>query len=155
MNPIPPSSPPRLLIVEDNPPDVRLMRNAFKHASLPVDIDAVGNGRECLAYLRGEGEHAGRPRPDLVLLDLHMPVMDGRATLAAIMADPTLRELPVVVLTTSQSERDVSEMYALGCRTYIVKPAGFAELMRAAETLYRYWFTLAALPGPPAGRAAP
>lgn len=135
-----------ILLAEDNEDDVFLMREAFKRSPLPVNLHTVENGVECLAFLRKEGRHAGMPTPDLLLLDLNMPVMDGRQLLATMVADPRLKTLPVVVLTTSENKRDVRQMYELRCSTYIVKPLDFEDFEKLIELICQYWFATATLP---------
>ncbi|HZX33687.1 MAG TPA: response regulator [Rhodocyclaceae bacterium] len=144
--PIVKARPAEILLVEDNQDDVLLARRGFERAQLPVRLHHVENGEECMAFLRKTGAFAGVPTPDLVLLDLNMPVMDGREVLAEMVADAVLRRLPVVVLTTSADERDVLEMYRYRCSSYIVKPVDFDQFLAAIQTIGRYWFTVAVLP---------
>lgn len=138
--------PAEILIVEDNPDDVFLLQDALQRIPMPVHFHHVENGQECLAFLRREGAYAGAPRPDLILLDLNMPLMDGRQVLATLVADPQLRSLPVVVLTTSAGEPDIELMYELRCSSYIVKPLELAAFEQAIRLLCEYWFGLATLP---------
>jgi two-component system response regulator len=135
-----------ILLVEDNEDDVELMSLAFEHARLLVNMKRVENGEQCMALLRKQGEHVHAPTPDLILLDLNLPVMDGRAVLAEIVADEKLRHLPVVVLTTSAAERDILDMYKLRCSSYIVKPVDFPQFLRVIRDLGEYWLTVVALP---------
>lgn len=137
-----------ILLVEDNQDDVVLARRGFERARLPVHLHHVENGEECMAFLRKSGIYAQAPTPDLILLDLNMPVMDGREVLAEMVADEALRQMPVVVLTTSADERDVLEMYRFRCSSYIVKPVDFDQFLAAIQTISRYWFTVAVLPSP-------
>lgn len=139
--------PSEVLLVEDNMGDILLTREGFKRSNFPVNLQHVENGEECLAFLRKEGAFANAPTPDLILLDLNMPVMDGREVLKTLVADPKFRHLPVVVLTTSANEQDVQEMYHLRCSTYIVKPLDFEEFQRIIQVIAEYWFTVATLPG--------
>jgi len=127
--------------------DILLTREGFKRSSFPVNLQHVENGEDCLAFLRKEGAFASAPTPDLILLDLNMPVMDGREVLKTLVADESFRHLPVVVLTTSANEQDVQEMYNLRCSTYIVKPLDFEEFQRIIQVIAEYWFTVATLPG--------
>src|SRR5688572_26654964 len=125
-----------ILLVEDNPPDVDLTMEALEGGKLRNRVSVVGDGIEALAFLRREGKYADAPRPHLILLDLNMPRMDGRETLAEIKKDPGLSSIPVVVLTTSQSEEDIARSYALQCNCYISKPVDlgrFIEVVRAIE----------------------
>jgi two-component system response regulator len=135
-----------ILLVEDNEDDVELMSLAFEQARLLVNMKRVENGEQCMALLRKQGEHVHAPTPDLILLDLNLPVMDGRAVLAEIVADEKLRHLPVVVLTTSAAERDILDMYKLRCSSYIVKPVDFPQFLRVIRDLGEYWLTVVALP---------
>jgi two-component system response regulator len=106
----------------------------------------VENGEECLAFLRKQGEYADVPTPDLILLDLDMPVMDGREVLAEMVQDEQLRHLAVVILTTSAGEQDVLQMYKLRCSSYITKPVDFDQFQRVIEGIGDYWFTVVVLP---------
>lgn len=138
--------PGEILMVEDNEGDVLLAREGFKRVSFPVHLHHVPNGEECLAYLRKEGNYADATSPDLILLDLNMPVMGGREVMAELAHDPQLCHLPVVVLTTSADKQDIAQMYSLRCSTYIVKPLDFEEFQRIIQIIGEYWFTVAALP---------
>jgi len=111
-----------VLLVEDSPGDVRLTREAFKDAKVHVNLHVASDGAEALAFLRREGEYAGVPRPDLILLDLNLPKKDGREVLAEIKESSTLRSIPVVILTTSASEEDILRSYMLHANCYITKP---------------------------------
>ena len=114
--------PVHILLVEDNADDVFLTRQGFERSGLDVVIHHVENGELCLDFLRKSGAFADVPRPDLVLLDLNMPIMGGREVMAEIVEDESLRQIPVVILTTSDAEADVLEMYKLRCSSYITKP---------------------------------
>jgi CheY-like chemotaxis protein len=140
------SSPAEILLVEDNQDDVLLTRRGFESAGVPANLHHVENGEECLAFLRQTGIYADAPRPDLILLDLNMPVMDGREVLAELVADDRLRRIPVVVLTTSADDRDVMDMYRLRCSSYIVKPVDFDRFLAVIRSIGHYWFTVAILP---------
>jgi len=139
--------PAEVLLVEDNMGDILLTREGFKRSNFPVNLHHVENGEDCLAFLRKEGPFGDAPTPDLLLLDLNMPVMDGREVLKTLVADSVFRHLPVVVLTTSANEQDVQEMYDLRCSSYIVKPLDFEEFQRIIQVIAEYWFTVATLPG--------
>ncbi|WP_331272316.1 response regulator [Motilibacter aurantiacus] len=117
----------QILLVEDDPGDVLLTREALEGASTPSTVHVVGDGVEAMAFLRKEGQYAAAPTPDLVLLDLNMPRMDGREVLAAVKADATLRTIPVVVLTTSGAEDDVVRSYSLYANAYVTKPLDFDD----------------------------
>jgi CheY-like chemotaxis protein len=135
-----------ILIVEDDENDVVLTREGFKFANVDVNLHHVENGEVCMAFLRKEGAYADVPTPDLILLDLNMPVMDGRATLAAIAADPSLSHLPVIILTTSTERNDVVKMYRLRCCSYIPKPVDFKEFLQVIKDFSKYWFSVTVLP---------
>lgn len=136
----------RILLVEDNQNDVVLARAAFKRAKLAVDLYHVENGQQCLDFLRKRGLYAGMPTPDLVLLDLNMPIMDGREALQELVADDSLRHLPVVILTTSSAEKDILDMYKLRCSSYIIKPIDFNQFVRIVDETINYWFSVVVLP---------
>lgn len=139
--------PAEVLLVEDNLGDVLLTREGFKRCRISVQLHHVENGEDCLAFLKKEAPYGDAPTPDLILLDLNMPVMDGREVLRALVADAEFRHLPVVVLTTSANEKDIHEMYELRCSSYIVKPLDFEEFQRIIQVIAEYWFTVATLPG--------
>ena len=138
----------QILLVEDNPADIDLTLEAFREVSIAsaADVHAVTSGDEALKYLRSEGEFAGRPRPDLVLLDLNMPRKDGRAVLTELKADPELRRIPVVVLTTSSSTEDILEAYDHYANAYVQKPVGFGDFLIVARSIRDFWLTAASLP---------
>jgi two-component system response regulator len=136
----------KILLVEDNQNDVILTREAFRRAKLAVDLHHVENGQQCLDFLRKRGPYSDAPTPDLVLLDLNMPVMDGRAVLQQLSDDDSLRYLPVVILTTSAEEKDILDMYKLRCSSYIIKPIDFNQFVRVVNEFSDYWFTLVVLP---------
>lgn len=148
------SRPAEILLVEDNENDVILTQEGFKRSKLLVHLHHVKNGEECMAFLRKQGEYAGVPTPDLILLDLNMPRMDGREVLAELVADENLRHLPVVILTTSSEDREVLRMYKLRCNSYIVKPVDFEQFLRVIRSISEYWFTVVVLPPEPAERSA-
>jgi two-component system response regulator len=137
-----------VLLVEDNENDVILTRAAFKRAKLAIDLHHVENGQECLDFLRKRGRFEDVPTPDLILLDLNMPVLDGREVLQELKNDDDLRHLPVVILTTSAEEKDILAMYKLRCSSYIVKPVDFDQFMRVVREFSNYWFTVVVLPEP-------
>lgn len=138
-----------VLLVEDNDNDVELTKIGFHRAKLAVQLHCVGNGEECMQFLRKEGQHASAPTPDLILLDLNLPRMDGHEVLAAIGRDEKLRHLPVVVLTSSKAEEDVLRSYRLRCSSYLVKPIDFEGFAKMIKSLNDYWFTLVVLPPKP------
>jgi CheY-like chemotaxis protein len=138
-----------ILLVEDNPADVKITQRAIRESSLPVDLLVVRDGQEAVDYLLREGLHAhddGWRSPDLILLDLNLPRLNGRQVLERIRATPALRAVPVVVLTTSSRTEDVLEMYAAGANTYIQKPQDFARFVQVLQTIQRYWLDTALLP---------
>lgn len=135
-----------ILLVEDNDDDVFLTREAFDAAGLKVSLSHVDNGLKCLQYLRGEGHYADRKMPDLILLDMHMPIMDGHEVLSEIVKDENLRHLPVVVLTTSHEAEDIRRMYGLRCNSYITKPVNFESFVKAIGQLAGYWLTVVVIP---------
>lgn len=138
-----------ILLVEDNENDVVLTRHGFRKSNLAVNLHHVEDGVECMAFLRKEGKYADVPTPDLILLDLNMPRMDGREVMAEMVQDKELRRLPVVILTTSSDEQEILSMYDLRCSSYIVKPVDFTQFQRVLSVFADYWFTVVVLP--PAG----
>lgn len=145
-----------ILLVEDNPADAYLVRAAFAENHFLVDLRHVSDGIEAFAFLRrSEERFKAVPRPDLILLDLNMPRMDGREFLTAIKKDDDLCSIPVVVLTTSDVERDVVASFKLGSAGYIVKPVDMEQFIAAIRRLEDYWFTVARLPARPPGQSSP
>jgi len=136
----------QILVVEDNDSDVELLRAALERSTLPFTLHCACDGVDCMAFLRKEGRYAEMPTPELILLDLNMPRKNGRETLIEIMADETLRSLPVIVLSTSLDEEEILQLYQLGCRSYIVKPEGFSQFSEAIRSLAEYWFKAVTLP---------
>lgn len=135
-----------VLLVEDSADDVELARVACAEISAGVNLHTVGNGRECLAYLRHEGLYATAPSPDIILLDLNMPVMNGYEVLRELEADPALRHHVVIVLTTSSAEQDVLRSSQLKCNAYLVKPTRYAEFVEVLRATFHYWTGVARLP---------
>lgn len=132
----------QILLVEDNPGDVLLERENLEKSKILHDLHVVNDGVEAMEYLRKHNGFSGSTRPDLILLDLNLPKKDGREVLAEIKADPALRRIPVVVLTSSSAERDIVKSYDLQASAYVTKPvdlAGFGEIVRAIEG---FWFTV-------------
>ena len=136
-----------ILLVEDNPGDARLVREAMRRAKLVNRIHLVEDGVEAMAFLRRQGRFDDVPRPDLILLDLNLPKKDGREVLAEIKADPGLRRIPVVVLTTSAAEEDVLRSYDLHANCYVTKPVDFPKFMRVVEQIDEFWVNVVTLPG--------
>jgi len=138
--------PVQMLLVEDNPGDVRLTKETLKDAKLMVNLHVVGDGVEAMAFLRQEGKHAGAPHPDLVLLDLNLPKKDGREVLAEIKQDPDLRRIPVVVLTISSAEEDILKSYNLHANAYVNKPLNLEQFAKITRAIEDFWFTVVKLP---------
>ena len=141
--------PAEILLVEDNENDEMLTRLAFKKAKLTAQLHHVQDGEQCMAFLRKQGPYAAAPTPDIILLDLNMPRMDGREVLTAISADENLRHLPVVILTTSSAQQEILKMYQLRCSSYIIKPLDFEQFVRVIRLFSDYWLTLVVLPSLP------
>ena len=135
-----------ILLVEDNAGDVRLTREALREADVSIELIAVPDGDEALAFLRGEGAHAGATRPDLILLDLNLPKKNGLEVLEEIKCDPELRRTPVIMLTTSSSARDIAACYDRGVNCYVVKPLDLDDFTRLVQAINSFWFEVAVLP---------
>lgn len=142
----PSAKPIEILLVEDNPGDVRLTVEAFKEGKVRNNLSVVEDGAAALAFLRRQGKYADAPRPDLVLLDLNLPGKDGREVLAEIKADPGLRRIPVIVLTTSQAEQDVLKAYNLNANCYISKPIDLTEFFAVVRSIEDFWLAIVKLP---------
>jgi len=143
------SSSIHILLAEDDPDDRLLTRRALEKSRLANTVDTVEDGEELMKYLRREGEYAdadAAPRPGLILLDLNMPRMDGREALKKIKSDSDLRRIPVIVLTTSEAERDISQSYDLGVNAFVTKPVTFDDLASALQALGEFWFEIVKLP---------
>ena len=140
--------PAELLLVEDNYGDVLLAREAFRNAKIRNNLTVARDGEEALRVLRREGLHATMPRPDLILLDLNLPRMDGREVLQAIKADPGLQPIPVIIMTSSKAETDVLKSYRLSANGYIVKPVDFERLQEIVASLETFWFSVVVLATP-------
>jgi two-component system response regulator len=141
------TSPITILLVEDDPGDVTLTREAFAHHRVRNELHVVSDGVEALAYLRREGEYADAERPDLILLDLNLPKVDGREVLAAVKDDPDLSVIPIVVLTTSEAEEDVLKSYQLHANAYVTKPVDFDAFIKAVQQIDDFFVTVVRLPG--------
>jgi chemotaxis family two-component system response regulator Rcp1 len=135
-----------VLLVEDNPGDVRLAMEALKEAKLANHVSVAGDGEEALAFLRKEGKYASAVRPDLILLDLNLPKRDGREVLAEIKKDSDLRRIPVVILTTSTAEEDILKAYNLHANCYVSKPVDFDKFTQVVKQIEDFWFTVVLLP---------
>jgi chemotaxis family two-component system response regulator Rcp1 len=138
-----------ILLVEDNAGDVELTREAFKKSEPAVNLHHAKDGEQCMAFIRKQGQYTNAPTPDMILLDLNMPRMDGREVLAEISNDESLRHLPVVLLTTSHEEQEILKMYQLRCSSYIVKPVDLHQFVRVIQTFSDYWLTVVVLPAAP------
>lgn len=138
--------PVQILLVEDSPADVLLTREALALSKLDLRLHVAEHGIEALDFLHRRAPHQDAPRPDLVLLDLNLPLKDGREVLAEIKGDPRLKTIPVVVLTTSQSEEDVHNAYGLNANCYITKPVDFGRFVMVVRSIRDFWFTTATLP---------
>lgn len=135
-----------ILLIEDNPADVELTRQCFRESRIPNEVHAARNADTAIAFLRRSGEFANAPRPDLVLLDLNLPGVDGREILAGLKRDADLRTIPVVVLTTSDADADVCEAYRLQANSYLRKPVDLDEFIELADAVCTYWFRYVTLP---------
>ena len=140
------AEPINILLVEDNPGDVRLTIEALKEGKVHNQLNVVPDGVEALAYLRQEGKYAESIRPDVILLDLNLPKKDGREVLAEIKADEKLRRIPVVVLTTSKAEEDILRSYALHANCYVTKPVDLDQFIHVVRSIQDFWFSIAKLP---------
>ena len=134
-----------VLLVEDDPGDVLMTREAFEHYKLRNVLHVVTDGEQALQFLRRSGDYAGAPRPGLILLDLNLPRVDGLEVLAEIKADPVLKVIPVVILTTSQAQQDVLRSYALHANAYVSKPVDFERFMEAIRQIDNFFVTLVKL----------
>ena len=135
-----------VLLVEDNPADVRLTLEAFKESKVETHLSVVGDGIEALAFLHREGKYVNAPRPDLILLDLNIPRKNGRTLLAEIKEEENLRSIPVVVLTTSQAESDILTTYRYHANCYITKPVDFELFVKVVKSIENSWFKTVELP---------
>jgi chemotaxis family two-component system response regulator Rcp1 len=135
-----------ILLVEDNPGDVRLTREALKEGRLEKNLNVAPDGVEAMSFLRREGDYVGAARPDVILLDLNLPRKSGREVLAEIKGDPELRRIPVVVLSTSGSEEDIIGSYELHANCYVTKPPDFERYLEAVKTIEDFWLCTASLP---------
>jgi CheY-like chemotaxis protein len=135
-----------ILLVDDNPGDVRLTQEALKEGNCNCDLSVAKDGFEALAFLRREGNFAKAPRPDLVLLDLNLPGKDGFEVLKEMREDPNLKRIAVIVLTLSDSDRDVTRAYELNANCYVTKPGQLDEIMSVMKMMVDYWLSIARLP---------
>ncbi|MBI5919441.1 MAG: response regulator [Nitrosomonadales bacterium] len=145
-----PGDPIIIMIADDDPEDRMLAQDALAEARVANDIRYVEDGEELMDYLKRRGKYAppaDAPRPGMLLLDLNMPRKDGREALEEIKADPNLRAIPVVILTTSEADEDIVRSYGLGASSYITKPVSFDGLVKVMKALNTYWFEIVSLPG--------
>lgn len=138
--------PIEILLVEDSPADVELTKLGFLEGKIANNLNVTTNGDEAMAYLRRSGSYTEVPRPDLILLDLNLPGKDGREVLEEIKADPSLKQIPVVILTTSHADEDIVRAYGLHANAYMTKPVDFAGFVAVVKGITDYWFTLVKLP---------
>jgi CheY-like chemotaxis protein len=139
-------NPVEILLVEDDAGDTRLTMEALKLGKISNNVHVVTDGEAALGYLRNRPPHDGAPRPDLILLDLNLPRKDGREVLADVKADPALRQIPVVILTTSGAEEDIARSYDLHANAYVRKPVSLAAFMAAVQAIDDFYFTIVRLP---------
>ncbi|MGB9938199.1 MAG: response regulator [Methanobacterium sp.] len=135
-----------ILLVEDNPADIRLVEEAFKESDIKTELIVVKDGVEAMEFLKHSENHEDAPIPDLILLDLNLPRKDGREVLKEIKEDKKLKHIPVVILTTSSTEEDIYETYAHHANSYIVKPANVGRFIETMKNLEDYWFNMLKLP---------
>jgi len=135
-----------ILLVEDNLGDVVLTKEALKEGKIRNNLSVARDGIEAMEFLRRQGAYAGAPRPDLILLDLNMPRMNGAEVLAEVKADPDLKTIPVVMLTTSAADQDIINAYELNANCYVTKPVDFDQFMKVVQTIDQFWLTIVKLP---------
>jgi chemotaxis family two-component system response regulator Rcp1 len=140
--------PINILLVEDNPGDVELTEDALRRSKVATKVSVVADGEDAMDYLRQQSAYQEETMPDLVLLDLNLPRKDGMEVLREMKDDPNLRHIPVVVLTTSEAERDILASYELGANCFISKPVDLTEFRKVVESIDDFWFTIVKLPSP-------
>ncbi|MBI5385427.1 MAG: response regulator [Verrucomicrobia bacterium] len=138
-----------ILLVEDSPSDTELTLEALKEAKVSNHLNIVEDGVLAMEFLRRQGQFATAPRPDLIMLDLNLPRKSGREVLAELKADPSLRAIPVVVLTTSRAEQDILHVYNLNGNCYISKPVDFRQFLEVVKSIQHFWLTVVTLPPHP------
>jgi chemotaxis family two-component system response regulator Rcp1 len=141
--------PIQVLLVEDSPGDIRLTQEALKDAKIHINLHVVRDGEQAMSFLMREGEHANAPRPDLILLDLNLPKKDGREVLQEIKESPTLKIIPVVILTTSAAEADILRSYLLHANCYITKPVSLDGFLTVVKSIEDFWMSVVRLPSKP------
>lgn len=144
------SNPLQLLLVEDNPGDADLTRESIESSPFPIELNVAVNGTEAVEFIHQKGKFGSAPRPDLILLDLNLPGIDGRGVLAEIKRHAKLKQIPVCMLTSSKAETDVMQSYDLGANCYVVKPLDFKTFQSIVQTVENFWFTTVRLPKRPA-----
>ena len=137
---------PKILLVEDNPGDVRLMVESLKETKATNNLSIARDGEEAMAFLRRKGAYANAPKPNLILLDLNLPKKAGHEVLAEIKQDPRLKLIPVVIVTSSDAERDIVGSYDLRANAYVSKPVGLDQFMDVIRSVERFWLSVAKLP---------
>lgn len=138
--------PVEFLLAEDNPGDVRLTKEALRESKISNNLNVVPDGVEAMAFLHREGKYADAPRPDVILLDLNLPKKDGREVLAEVKADPSLRLIPVVIITSSEAEQDVLKTYELYANCYVTKPVDLEQFIKVIQSIETFWLTIVTLP---------
>lgn len=138
--------PIHILLVEDNPGDIRLTKEVLKEGKINNELSVVTDGEEALNFLKKQGKYAGINSPDIILLDLNLPKKDGRQVLAEIKSDPQLKLIPVIVLTTSSAENDILGMYAIHANCYITKPVDFDQFINVVHSIENFWLNIVKLP---------
>nr|EES53206.1 MAG: putative response regulator receiver protein [Leptospirillum ferrodiazotrophum] len=145
--------PVEFLLVEDNPGDVRLTQEALKDSKVRNNLNVLGDGLSALAFLRRQPPYENAPRPDIILLDLNLPKMDGRELLSHIKADPKLKRIPVVVITSSEAEQDILRTYDLHVNCYVTKPVDLDQFIKVVQSIETFWLTIVQLPLPDSSEA--
>jgi two-component system, chemotaxis family, response regulator Rcp1 len=140
------TAPIEILLVEDNIGDIRLTQEAFKEGKVRNNMAIVMDGVEAMEYLRKQGKHTDAKRPDVILLDLNLPKKDGREVLAEIKIDPSLKRIPVIVLTTSKAEEDILRSYDLHANCYIQKPVDFGQFIEVIISIEHFWLSIVTIP---------
>ena len=135
-----------ILLIEDNPGDVRLTIEALKESKIINNLQVVEDGIEALSYLKKEGIYKDKPRPDLIILDLNLPKKDGREVLAEIKSNDTFKQIPIVILTTSEAEEDIIKSYELHANCYITKPVNMEQFIKVVKSVSNFWFSMVKLP---------
>lgn len=136
-------------MVEDDAGDVQLTKEALRDSKLMIDLHVVDDGEKALQFLRRQKPYEGSPRPDLILLDLNLPKVDGREVLERVKSDASLRPIPIVVVTTSDADADIQRSYGLGANCYVTKPIGLDQFIKVVRVIEEFWMTVVKLPSPP------